>query len=163
MAKQIGALTGIRGLAAIWVALLHASSYVLLDNALSSSVVNIIKRGWLGVDLFFVLSGFVISYVHQSDFARLGVKEYARFLKLRLARIYPAHLVSTLLLIPMVLGAMFFSPYHFSDEVQESYSVEKLGYSLALLNGWGFPNSIGWNIPSWSVGSEWCAEGIFLH
>lgn len=161
MAKQIGALTGIRGVAAMWVVLLHASGYVSLDNVLSSSVMNVIKRGWLGVDLFFVLSGFVISYVHQADFVRLSVKEYARFLKLRLARIYPAHLVSTLLLIPIVLGAMFFSLYHFSDEVRESYSVSRLAYSLVLLNGWGFADSTGWNLPSWSVGSEWFAYLLF--
>lgn len=161
MAKQIDSLTGVRGVAAVWVALLHGSGYVPTEAVLGRAITNWISSGWLGVDLFFVLSGFVISYVHQSDFSRLDTEGWWRFLKLRLARIYPAHFVATLVLVPLVLSAKWLSVYTFNPETSAQYDLPKLLYSLMLLNGWGFPESVGWNAPSWSVGSEWFAYLLF--
>jgi peptidoglycan/LPS O-acetylase OafA/YrhL len=143
------------------VTLLHGSRYVPVEAVLGRAVSNWVSSGWLGVDLFFVLSGFVISLVHQPDFSRLSTESYWRFLKLRLARIYPAHLVATLALVPLVLPAMWLSLYTFTAETRTQYDLAKLAYSLTLLNGWGFPDSVGWNSPSWSVGSEWFAYLLF--
>jgi peptidoglycan/LPS O-acetylase OafA/YrhL len=161
MAKHIDSLTGVRGVAALWVALLHGSHYVPIEPVLGRAVTNWVTSGWLGVDLFFVLSGFVIAYVHQVDFPRWDGPRYWRFLKLRLSRIYPAHLAATLLLVPLVLAATSFSLYEFTPETRAEYTWPKLLYSVTLLNGWGFPDSVGWNTPSWSVGSEWFAYLIF--
>lgn len=161
MARQIDALTGVRGIAALWVALLHSSEYLPTESLLPQAVRNILGHGWLGVDLFFVLSGFVIAYVHQRDFVNLGAASVTRFLKLRLARVYPAHLVATLVLLPIVLGASWLGIYRFEGEAGELFTGERLVFSLLLLNGWGLPDSIGWNIPSWSVSSEWFAYLCF--
>jgi peptidoglycan/LPS O-acetylase OafA/YrhL len=162
MAKQhIDSLTGVRGVAALWVALLHGSRYVPIEPVLGRAVTNWVTSGWLGVDLFFVLSGFVIAYVHQTDFPRWDAARYWRFLKLRLSRLYPAHLVATLVLVPIVLSATSLSLYQFTPETRAEYTWPKLFFSLSLLNGWGFPDSIGWNVPSWSVGSEWFAYLLF--
>ena len=158
MARQIDSLTGVRGIAMSWVVLLHGSGYVSTESVLPESITDLIKMGWLGVDLFFLLSGFVISYVHQTDFTQFKANSYSRFLKLRLARIYPAHFVATMALLPVVAGATLFSIYEVTDS---QYSFSRLLYSLFLLNGWGLPNSVGWNIPSWSVGSEWFAYICF--
>jgi peptidoglycan/LPS O-acetylase OafA/YrhL len=141
--------------------LLHSSEYLPTEDVLPQAVRNVLAHGWLGVDLFFVLSGFVISYVHQRDFVRLDAPSVTRFLKLRLARVYPAHLIATLVLVPIVLGAAWLGIYRFQGEAAELYSAERLGFSLLLLNGWGLPDSIGWNIPSWSVSSEWFAYLCF--
>lgn len=161
MARHIDSLTGVRGVAAIWVALLHSSDYLPTTEVLPGAIVRVIEHGWLGVDLFFVLSGFVISYVHQRDFLTFSGPTLSRFLKLRLARIYPAHLVALLMLVPVVAGASLLSLYVFTDEVAALYSPSRFVLSLALLNGWGFPDSVGWNIPSWSVSSEWFAYLCF--
>lgn len=159
--KQIHALTGIRGIAALWVVSLHAADYTNVSTLLPNWSSNLINKGWLGVDLFFILSGFVIAYVHQRDFGSLNYSLITKFLKLRLARIYPTHFVTTLILIPIVLGATFFSIYSFSQEANTNYNFERFLFSITLTNGWGFPDSSGWNIPSWSVASEWFAYLIF--
>jgi peptidoglycan/LPS O-acetylase OafA/YrhL len=161
LVKQIDSLTGVRGIAAMWVVLLHGISYVNTSAVLPAYVENLIIKGWLGVDLFFILSGFVISYVHQSDFLQLNGSDISRFLKLRIARIYPAHFTATMVLIPVVFGATLFSIYSIPQGAESQYSLSKLFYSLLLINGWGFPDSIGWNVPSWSVGSEWFAYLCF--
>lgn len=115
-------------------------------------------KGWLGVDLFFILSGFVISYVHQDEFLTLHQSRFKTFLLLRLSRIYPAHLTTLLLLIPIV----YFSRVLFAYESPINlFSLPKFLFSLFLLNGWGFDNSEGWNVPSWSVSSEWFAYLCF--
>ena len=161
MAKQIDSLTGVRGVAAIWVALLHAGGYVPIEPVLGRAVANLVSAGWLGVDLFFVLSGFVMAYVHQVDFPSWDAGRAWHFLKLRLSRIYPAHAVATLVLVPLVLSATWLSLYQFTPETRADYTGTKLLYSLTLLNGWGLPDSVGWNVPSWSVGSEWFAYLLF--
>jgi peptidoglycan/LPS O-acetylase OafA/YrhL len=157
MRQNIGALTGIRGVAALWVVLHHALiAYPFLS--VFSFIHNFLQKGWLGVDLFFILSGFVISYVHQEDFSTLPSYKVKTFLLLRLSRIYPAHLTTLLSLIPIVYLAQVTFHYH---STIDQFSVSQFFYSLFLLNGWGFNASDGWNIPSWSVSSEWFAYLCF--
>jgi peptidoglycan/LPS O-acetylase OafA/YrhL len=155
---QIDGLTGVRGLAALWVAFLHGRTAAPLDDLPFGALGRLIGHGWLGVDLFFVLSGFIISYVHASDFTRVSWHAVKRFLALRMARIYPAHAVATLVLAPMLLVGMVLLGYAPRDH---TFSLLRLGYSLTLLNGWGIPGSVGWNVPSWSVSSEWFAYLLF--
>jgi peptidoglycan/LPS O-acetylase OafA/YrhL len=159
--KQIHALTGIRGIAALWVVVLHGANYTSVATLLPQWLSSVITKGWLGVDLFFILSGFVIAYVHQKDFYNLNVGSIYNFLKLRLARIYPAHLVATLILLPIVIGAGIFSFVNLPENIYTNYDLKRLFFSLTLTNGWGFSNSNGWNFPSWSVASEWFAYLLF--
>src|SRR3977135_1159967 len=98
--EKIDSLTGLRGIAALWVALYHGVGALPIEGAIPAVVRNIVGCGWLAVDLFFVLSGYVISYVHQRDFVRVTPSEYLRFLKLRIARIYPAHCPGALPWVP---------------------------------------------------------------
>ena len=63
------ALTGLRGLAALLVAAHHASLHFTGGGTLPV-VSGLLRRGYLGVDLFFVLSGFVMSMVYGTWFAR---------------------------------------------------------------------------------------------
>lgn len=157
MRQNIGALTGIRGFAALWVVLHHAlPAYPFLSNHFIIN--NFLRKGWLGVDLFFILSGFVISYVHQHEFKTLQFYRFKTFLLLRLSRIYPAHFATLLSLVPIVCMSQLLFNYHSSID---QFSLSKFFYSLFLLNGWGFNGSDGWNIPSWSVSSEWFAYLCF--
>jgi peptidoglycan/LPS O-acetylase OafA/YrhL len=158
--QQIDALTGIRGVAALWVAAFHGQLFLTPNIRLPSAVDNLIHSGWLAVDLFFVLSGFVISHAHLRDFTVLSGRGVSRFLRLRLARIYPAHLVVALLwLLP--LAAARLSNHPFSTGVAQHFNARTFVYAVTLTNGWGFPGSVGWNLPSWSVGSEWFAYLMF--
>ncbi|MCW2856481.1 MAG: hypothetical protein JWR52_2096 [Marmoricola sp.] len=84
-------LDGIRALAVLAVLAYH--SYLLL--ALCSG-------GWLGVDVFFVLSGYLITAILLSEHRRTGRLDFRRFYVRRLERLYPA------LLVALVLGAVFY-------------------------------------------------------
>ncbi|RSD29134.1 acyltransferase family protein [Vibrio pectenicida] len=157
--KHIGALTGIRGVAALWVLLHHLVTQYPLEGKLPHLITNIAEKGWLGVDLFFLLSGFVIAYVHHNDFSnQISFSIWRRFMWLRIARIYPVHLVTTLALIPIFLLAS--SQFNYQSAV-DAFSLPKLLFSLSLTNGMGIGNSIGWNAPSWSVSSEFFAYLCF--
>ena len=160
MARQhISALTGIRGVAALWVMLHHLSTQYSFQGNMPTWLEYAASKGWLGVDLFFILSGFVISYVHQTDFED-GVRasSWKRFMILRFARVYPVHFVTTVSLIPIYLLASTFFNY---QSPVEAFSVVKLVHSLTLTNGLGLPSSGGWNAPSWSVGAELFAYLVF--
>src|SRR5258705_5569923 len=90
--RDIPALTGLRGVAAFWVVLFHMEW---------GSSIPIIEKGYLGVDVFFILSGFVLMHVYAgfetTDF------DYVRFIKARIARIYPLHIFALLLLAVLVI------------------------------------------------------------
>lgn len=157
--RHISALTGIRGFAAIWVLLHHLVSQSPFIGNNYHWVEVLAQKGWLGVDLFFILSGFVISYVYHDDFSdRLTYTAYRRFLILRFARVYPVHIFTTLALIPIYLTASYLFSY---ESLVNAFSLEKLLYSITLTNGIGIENSVGWNVPSWSVSAECFAYLLF--
>jgi peptidoglycan/LPS O-acetylase OafA/YrhL len=136
----------------------HVCAEYLTGEAGLQPLQNLAAKGWLGVDLFFVLSGFVLSYVYAGQMRHWDKGRMARFLKLRLARVYPAHLATTLILIPLYVVGVAMLQYH---SPHDDFSIAKLMYCLTLLNGWGFKNSIGWNSVSWSISSEWFVYLMF--
>jgi peptidoglycan/LPS O-acetylase OafA/YrhL len=67
MNKQIGALTSLRGIAALIIVVFHFSYYILPPaGVVLSSSSNFFRNGYLAVDLFFILSGFIMTHVYRS-------------------------------------------------------------------------------------------------
>lgn len=64
--RNMPALTGVRGIAALWVLLFHLS--IELGIGGPQWLRPIPASGWIGVDLFFLLSGFVLMHSHHADF-----------------------------------------------------------------------------------------------
>ncbi len=92
-----------RGLAAVLVVLFHAQ-VVVGQNPVDGIMGRILSNGALGVDIFFVLSGFIITLVHQADLGRPD--RCARYLWRRFSRIYPAvFIMSALALATYLTGA----------------------------------------------------------
>src|SRR5205823_13541637 len=95
-----------RGFAAVLVVIHHVTGST--DFYLHSSFLGgLFTVGWLGVDFFFVLSGFIITYIHYGDIGnRSTLKAYAtkRFL-----RIYPIYwIVALLAIIPFIKSDWLF-------------------------------------------------------
>jgi peptidoglycan/LPS O-acetylase OafA/YrhL len=96
---KIPELTGIRGVAALWVFVFHvwlvAGSPALTAGGLD--LTPLLACGWAGVDLFFVLSGFALTWPqaerHPAD---LG---YLEFMRRRALRVVPAYYTQLLLLL----------------------------------------------------------------
>ncbi len=147
--QRIESLTGLRAVAAIWVIWFHAmgsSSVWYLDNFL--------RRGYTGVDLFFVLSGFVISYVYADKMKVFSWKGYHAFIRKRFIRIYPSYLSVLLLTLAIILIVGYFLN---SDYNTKNYSVSGFFMQLFMLSGLGIGNPHQWNYVSWTVSSEFAA------
>lgn len=152
---EIEALTGLRFFAALWVFMYHIGD-IFLKNLFPEFWANYYKilfhGGALGVDLFFVLSGFVIAYNYFDKFEDFAASRYASFLFKRLARIYPVHLVSMALLIPM---GYLLTP----NDLLLFGSVENFLKNIFLLQALMPPAE--WNTVSWSISCEWLAYCCF--
>ena len=86
--NQLNLIQVYRGLAAILVLFHHGN--IIFNRDLSKDFLgNIFGFGWAGVDFFFVLSGFIIFYIHQSDIGK--PREFKSFILKRIIRIYPLY------------------------------------------------------------------------
>ena len=92
------ALTAIRGIASFWVLLYHLRHELKhLFPEFFQLNKGLLKSGFLGVDLFFVLSGFVLALNYQRKFQAVDRNAYIEFLWKRLARIYPVYIACLLI------------------------------------------------------------------
>ena len=106
-------MTPLRGIAAIWVICFH---YVVVYFGFHPEKYSgVLNKGYLAVDMFFMLSGFVLSHVYwrtfASDQADVG-RNYWSFIGARIARLYPLHLFN---LGQFVVAALSFSLYEYSS------------------------------------------------
>ena len=145
---DIRELTSIRFFAAIWVVLLHFSFE--LDGGVGI-LAPLIGRGDLGVDLFFILSGFILTHVYYADFASRRFT-YPRYILYRAGRIYPLHLFTLGLAILVFLAGQQFG---LSGEKLAAWG--DVPFHLLMLHAWGFTEQATWNDPSWSISAEWFA------
>src|SRR5258708_36506153 len=95
---QLSSLTPLRGVAALWVVIFHFCWHIPTIHP--ERYTGAVYKGYLAVDVFFVLSGFVITHVYKDGFARrVTAWRYRNFLKARVARLYPLHLTALLLFV----------------------------------------------------------------
>ncbi|BAO43441.1 acyltransferase family protein [Thiolapillus brandeum] len=112
----LDALTGLRGIAALWVALWHLwgfagrPAYGLDVAGLHLDLTPLVRTGWAGVDIFFVLSGFVLGLAFCQAWLnnRPPVKP-AEYFRRRLLRVLPAYYaqIIVLIVVTLLLGAGF--------------------------------------------------------
>jgi peptidoglycan/LPS O-acetylase OafA/YrhL len=148
--KDIRPLTSLRFFAAMWVVIFH-----YWPN-LSASMPGVVGKGYLGVELFFTLSGFILCHVYLDSVADGGFR-YFGFLWARLARIYPLHLATL-----AAVGVMALTAQAAGRSIEASVlSWSSLPANLLLIHAWGFAPVAGWNHPSWSISAEWFAYLTF--
>ena len=149
---ELRALTGVRGIAAWFVVLYHIR---LSISGLPTGLRDIFAKGYLAVDFFFLLSGFVI-WLTWSDRLRTGGRaSIPRFLQKRIARIWPLHLVT---LGGAVALALLLRATGRSDP---QFVFPELPLHILLLQNWGFTHHLAWNDPAWSISAELGAYLLF--
>jgi peptidoglycan/LPS O-acetylase OafA/YrhL len=148
--KRIDNLTGLRAFAAVWVVLHHLQTATAHFRPLGPIVGN----GYLGVDVFFVLSGFVLSLVYAPALKSFSAAWYKKFLVRRFAKIYPMHIITFLIVVGLVLVANHVH-YHFAHVVGNNWWSALC--NILLLQAFGLTRTASWNTFSWSVSAEWFA------
>ena len=145
--KLLG-IEAVRGIAALMVVLFHAG--VLLSGPKDYGhlpFAGVFGFGRAGVDVFFVLSGFIITFIHTADLGRPG--RLVSFARKRLLRIYPSYWICTLIL----LAIMLLSPTPDRREHDPGFILS----SLLLLPGTAEP-LLG---PGWSLRHELLFYALF--
>jgi peptidoglycan/LPS O-acetylase OafA/YrhL len=145
----VESLTALRGVACIVVLFYHIREWFQLLGFYFVS--ELLKFGYLGVDLFFVLSGFVIHNSYSNRVDLFHFRSVVSFVFARYARVWPAHVAVLVLMIPVPFILLFFSK---SMIVPPHYDLDYFILSVLLIQNWGFQDQLKWNVPSWSVSVE---------
>ncbi len=152
---HFAALDSLRGVCAVIVVIFHFPLSGILNR------LAVVQNGWIFVDFFFVLSGFVIAYACSPRLAD-GRDTVRGFMIARVARIYPLHLFMLALLIGMEvlriatgIGGTTRAPF------EGSRSVEAIFANLMLLHSTGILTENSWNGVSWSISAEMGAYLLF--
>ncbi len=163
MRNEIISLTSIRGIAAIWVAIYHFIAPINRDVACLSCHIPQLDKAYLSVDLFFILSGFIMSHVYLDMFSNNALppqkkQAYFKFIYSRISRIYPLHIFT---LFCFVIWFFIASNIYNDYQVNDRNNIETFFYNLFLIHAWGIWNDVTWNYPSWSISAEFFAYLAF--
>ncbi len=145
--KHLKPLTSLRFFAAFVVVLCHVR--YTHQQQMPLWAWNFCKNGFVGVNLFFVLSGFVIAYNYGEKFLE-KTTTFGKFMLARFARIWPAFITALILAFPV---------YVLHDKAILHKFPLMLPVHLLLIHNW-FPSlGASWLSPSWTIGTEW---GFYL-
>jgi peptidoglycan/LPS O-acetylase OafA/YrhL len=160
---EIKALSGLRIIAAVWVVLFHFRP--LLEQSapgFRSALAPVLNCGAQGVDLFFILSGFVLTWNYLD---RMGdswsMRATLHFLWLRLARVWPVYLVTLHLAALWILFTLYVG--HEPSQVADQLNAVSYVRQVLLMQLWFQPffDGTSWDGPAWSISAEWLAYLLF--
>lgn len=140
-------LESLRGIAACLVILFH-SPYSFFSQNLA-----FVSNSYLFVDLFFMLSGFVLHHAYAQKIQHgMPAKD---FMLLRLARIYPIHLFMFLVFVAFTLFKLWVAQHVLGLPTETDRNNWQSAVShLLLLHTFGLQHYLTWNEPSWSIAAE---------
>jgi peptidoglycan/LPS O-acetylase OafA/YrhL len=146
-------LDGLRGTAAILVVIYH-----LFEAYYPVPANHPMHHGYMAVDFFYLLSGFVVGYAYDDRWGGMSVKE---FIKIRLVRLHPLVILGTL------IGAVafWFDPY--TNGAQHVGILKLIGVTLISFTLLPAPDVRGWSEthpldgPCWSLLQEYIANLIY--
>ncbi|WP_438390035.1 acyltransferase family protein [Caballeronia sp. DA-9] len=145
----IPALTGVRFLAALSVALYHLSENIAATLAISPK--HFYENAGDPVELFFILSGFILTYTHPevNGAQRPAIRQ---FYFSRFAKIYPIYLLGWIVFAPLIYSNLVALHGHGAG------TYARLAFyglvSLTLLQAWTTTTANAWNTPGWSLSAE---------
>ncbi|MET4341927.1 acyltransferase [Bradyrhizobium sp. RT9a] len=136
---EIRSLTGLRGLAALWVVALHYTAGAGWTG--TDFWFRLAASGMEGVIIFFLLSGFILNHVYGAS----ALRAYIPFLWTRFARVYPLHFAT---LIAFGIIARHYEQIHPDDGIYTFL------LNVFLVQAWGFVDHLSWNALSWTISIE---------
>jgi len=149
--KRYESLDGLRGICALMVAIFHCDDHVLKSG-------HLLNRGYLSVDAFFVISGFVIAHVYENRLAQdLTI---AGFLRARARRLFPVQMLGTAVVaIVAILGINSPTLPFYGDSITRAVMLSILALFL-------IPDPVALvlypaNGPLWSLLDEWLVNTLY--
>lgn len=156
--KHYPILDGLRGVASVMVVVFH-----IFEAHSTGHLDQVINHGYLGVDFFFLLSGFVIGYAYDDRWTKMSISD---FFKRRLIRLQP------MVVMGMVVGAILFYfqdsglwPHIHEVPVGKMLLVMLIGFTLIPvpismdIRGWQEMHPL--NGPGWSLFFEYIANILY--
>lgn len=160
---EIKSLTGLRVIAALWVVLFHFRPMLGdVSPDFRDALAPVLNCGAQGVDLFFILSGFVLTWNYLDRMGKSwSTRATLHFLWLRLARVWPVYLVTLHLAALWVLFTLHVGHVPSPDAGQ----LTAMSYvrQIVLVQLWFEPffDGTSWDGPAWSISAEWLAYLLF--
>lgn len=150
----------IRGLAALAVVFWHwqhffyaGSTFMPYDvqaQPFYSLFFLFYETGWLAVDFFFSLSGFIFFWLYAEQIAERRVSAW-QFFSLRFSRLYPLHLATFIFVLVAQKWVMASTGDYFVVPFNDAYHAV---LNLLMASSWGFEQGPSFNGPVWSVSVE---------
>ena len=160
---NIKALTGLRFVAAAWVVLFHFRPMLReASPGLFDALAPVLNCGAQGVDLFFILSGFVLTWNYLDRMGpSFSVRASLHFLWLRLARVWPVYLVTLHLAALWIVFTLYVG--HVPSKAVDQLTAVSYVRQLLLVQLWFQPyfDFSSWDGPAWSISAEWLAYLLF--
>lgn len=146
------ALDSLRGVCALMVVLFHLP----VDSHFRHW--GVVQHGYLFVDFFFVLSGFVMAHSYGGRIATVG--DALRFLGRRWGRVWPLHVVILLAFVAIELTRVWLD-FDTVTPFTRDRIPEAIVSNLFLVQAFGLHDSLTWNGPAWSISVELAAYAVF--
>lgn len=153
---HLPALTGIRFFAIFHIFLFHLWSIYDMDkpegferliasfDGLPEVVVTFLSHGWMSTSFFFLLSGFILSYLYWSPDGSLATDK-KRFWLMRLSRLYPIHIIALLITVPLTLPMLLGQDMGLGRVILSGLA------TLTLTQAWYPPWVPVWSWPTWAL------------
>ncbi len=157
--ERLEQLDGLRGILALFVVVYHLQDPFAQVAGTLTAYLPILSQAWFSVDVFFIMSGFVMMYVYGTAFSnKVRWADFRDFFAARIARLYPVHLFAMGILLLALLPFIHAKPDFTS--IDGRYSWNSALAALFMLHGPWIDHRT-WNFPSWSISAEWHAYVIF--
>jgi peptidoglycan/LPS O-acetylase OafA/YrhL len=168
--KRLYALDTLRGVAALAIVVWHWQHFFAVSGTwqdgwqraaqpLYPLLKPLYEAGWMAVDLFFPLSGFIFFWLYGEAIAARAIGP-GKFARLRFSRLYPLHLAT---LIGVAILQYFFLRETDNFFVYDANDWQHFAAGLVLAQQWLPPNiEQSFNGPAWSVSIEVLLYGVFF-
>ncbi|MFC5411063.1 acyltransferase family protein [Larkinella bovis] len=152
-------LTPLRGIAALLVVIFHSN--LMLAPFINPAITLFVQNGWLWVDFFFVLSGFVLSHAYGANFQeKVSWANYRKYLLARFARVYPLHFLTLWAAVAVILVIRSMAD-GLAPFFQIIFGLDTIPACLLLIQSLHLYGTAPLNTPSWSLSTEWWVYMIF--
>jgi peptidoglycan/LPS O-acetylase OafA/YrhL len=158
---MIASLNILRGISAFLVVIFHFQmEFGVLRPYLFWS-----NSYYLFVDMFFILSGFIMVHVYASNGSQMTWQDYFSFMWHRFARIYPLHLLTMAFILLMALAIFTIRSLGIADipmpDIFDGAPAKAILTNVLLIQSWGTHDDFTMNTVAWSISIEWAMYLLF--